>query len=240
MLDIDQSFEIMFHHAVANSLSLSLQSALCIGGRNKYSKGAIQRDFADGIRELDMESAQEEDPEKFNPDEELRDYSEVARSLPVFCVSSRAYQKLRGRLQRDNKVPGFRSTAETEIPQLQAHCKKLTEVGRASNCRNFLTHLSQLLNSLRLWTANDGTGLNLTDTQLAAETSFLNLRLKTLEKSLYAAVEDCLKQMNEALAEHIFEKYEQLIEGAISEANATASRWHSPINRVSIFYVQFD
>jgi hypothetical protein len=103
------------------------------------------------IRELDMESAQEEDPDKFNPDEELRDYSEVARSLPVFCVSSRAYQKLQGRLQRDNKVPGFRSAQETEIPQLQAHCKKLTEAGRASNCRSFLTQFSQNLTSLRLW-----------------------------------------------------------------------------------------
>src|SRR5882724_11628542 len=90
----------------------SLQSALCIEGRNNYSRGAIQRDFADGIRELDMESAQEEDPDQFNPDEQLRDYDEVARSLPVFCVSSRAYQKLRGRLQRDNKVPGFRSAEE--------------------------------------------------------------------------------------------------------------------------------
>lgn len=35
-------------------------SAICIAGRNDYSRGAIQRDFADGIRELDMENAQEE------------------------------------------------------------------------------------------------------------------------------------------------------------------------------------
>ena len=184
-----------------------------------------------------MESAQEEDPDQFNPDEQLRDY-EVSRSLPVFCVSSRAYQKLRGRLQRDNKVPGFRSAEETEIPQLQAHCKKLTEAGRASNCRAFLTNLSQTLNSLRLWASNDGTGINLSDAQLAAESRFLKLRLKDLEKSLDNAVKDCLKEMNEALAEHIFENYDQLIEAAISEANITVGKWHRPVNRVSISEVQ--
>jgi hypothetical protein len=182
----------------------------------------------------DRESAQEEDPDQFNPDEQLRDYDEVARSLPVFCVSSRAYQKLRGRLQRDNKVPGFRSAEETEIPQLQAHCKMLTEAGRASNCRAFLTKFCQNLTSLRLWASNDGTGLTLTDAQLAAEARFLKLRLRALEKSLDDAVKDCLKEMNETLAEHIFENYGQLIETAVAEANMTVSKWHRPVNRVSI------
>ncbi|KAG4443740.1 hypothetical protein IFR05_000829 [Cadophora sp. M221] len=206
-------------------------SAICIAGRNNYSKGAIQRDFADGIRELDMESAQEEDPDHFNPEDDLRDYDEVARSLPVFCVSSRAYQKMQGRLQRDKAVPGFRTAEETEIPQLQAHCKKLTEAGRASNCRNYLTNLSQLLNSLGLWAFNDGTGLNLTDVQLAAETKFLKLRLQKLEQSLDKAVMDCLKEMNDTLAENIFEHYEQLVELAVAEANNTVGNWHRNVNK---------
>ena len=64
-------------------------SAMCISGRNKYSKGAIQQDFAAGIKELDQEIAAEEDEENFNPDNEVRDYDEVAKGLPVFCVSSR-------------------------------------------------------------------------------------------------------------------------------------------------------
>lgn len=71
---------------------------MCISGRNQYSKGAIQQDFAAGIKELDQENAAEEDEEGFDPEEDLRDYDAVARSLPVFCVSSRAYQKLSGRM----------------------------------------------------------------------------------------------------------------------------------------------
>jgi hypothetical protein len=43
-------------------------------------------------KELDQELALEEDEENFNPDVELRDYEQVAQSLPVFCVSSRGYQ----------------------------------------------------------------------------------------------------------------------------------------------------
>ncbi|KAH7364551.1 putative GTPase SLIP-GC [Rhexocercosporidium sp. MPI-PUGE-AT-0058] len=206
-------------------------SAICIAGRNDYSKGAIQRDFADGIRELDMESAQEENPDQFNPEDDLRDYDDVASSLPVFCVSSRAYQKIKGRLQRDKAVPGFRTAEETEIPQLQAHCKKLTEAGRALNCRKYLTNLSQLMNSLGLWASNDGTGLNLTDVQLADETRFLKLRLQKLEQSLDKSVNDCLKEMNDTLAENIFEHYEQLVERAVAEANNTVGNWHRKVNR---------
>ena len=140
-------------------------SALCISGRNQYSKGAIQQDFAQGIRELDQELAAEEDEENFNPDADTRDYEEVARSLPVFCVSSRGYQKLQGRLKKDAKIPGFKALEQTEIPQLQAHCKELTVAGRTSNCKRFINNLSQLLNSLSTWAANDGTSANMTADQ---------------------------------------------------------------------------
>jgi hypothetical protein len=90
-------------------------SARCIKQRNDYSRAAIQVDFAAGIKEMDQEVAAEEDEEQFNPEQDLRDYDKVARSLPVFCVSSRAFQKLSGRLQREPDVPGFQSLEETEV-----------------------------------------------------------------------------------------------------------------------------
>lgn len=156
-------------------------AALCISGRNRYSKGAIQNDFSQGIRELDQEIAAEDDEENFNPDSDARDYEEVARSLPVFCVSSRGYQKLQGRLRKDPKVPGFATIEETEIPQLQAHCKQLTEAGRTANCKRFINNLSQLLNSLSLWASNDGTGANMTPDQRRREERYLQKGLKELE-----------------------------------------------------------
>ena len=156
-------------------------AALCISGRNQYSKGAIQTDFAQGIRELDQELAAEEDEENFDPDNDSRDYDEVARSLPVFCVSSRAYQKLQGRLRKDPMVPGFKAIEETEIPQLQAHCKLLTEAGRTANCKRFINNLSQLLNSLSLWASNDGTSANMTPEQRRREAKYLQKGLRELE-----------------------------------------------------------
>ena len=156
-------------------------SALCISGRNRYSKGAIQQDFAAGIKELDQELAAEEDEETFNPETDVRDYEEVARGLPVFCVSSRGYQKLKGRLRKDPDILGFSSIEETEIPQLQAHCEQLTEVGRSANCRTFINKLSQLLNSLSLWASNDGSRANMTAEQRATEERYLQEGLAALE-----------------------------------------------------------
>jgi len=80
----------------------------CIAERNKYSTGAIQQDFAAGLRELDLEATEERDGENFDPNIDQRDYEEVANSLPVFCVSSRGYQKLQGRLKKDGDPPVFK------------------------------------------------------------------------------------------------------------------------------------
>jgi hypothetical protein len=180
---------------------------------------------------LDQENQLETDEAAFNPDEEIRDYAEVARSLPVFCVSSRAYQKLCGRLQRDKGVPGFSSLNETEIPQLQAHCKKLTEAGRTSTCRRLLNAFSQLINSLSLWASNDGSGIQLSDSQRAADGRFLQVKLTELEKGLEKAVQSCLEEVKETLSENIYEKFEQVVKAAVDEANDTATKWGAPINR---------
>ena len=147
---------------------------LCISGRNEYSSKAIQQDFAAGIKELDQELAAEEDEMNFNPDEDARDYDEVGRNLPVFCVSSRGYQKLQGRFKKDPPVRGFKSIEETQIPQLQEHCRKLTVAGRTASCKRFMTNLSQLLNSMSIWASQDENGYKMTPEQRELETRVLH------------------------------------------------------------------
>ncbi len=78
-------------------------------------------------------------------------------------------------------MPGFEDIIETEIPLLQAHCRKLTEAGREAACKRFLTNLTSLLNSLRLWSSNDESGRSLTDDQLERETKLLNDKLEKLD-----------------------------------------------------------
>lgn len=177
------------------------------------------------MAELDQENAEEEDPDHFNPDEDMRDYDQVARDLPVFCVSSRAYQKLSGRLKKDNSVQGFTSAEQTEIPQLQAHCKKLTENGRQASCRRFLNSIAQLLTSLGLWASDDGTGAKMTGQQRDAERGFLKRKLTDLSRALEKAVSDTLEDVEATLGEQIFDKFAPAVQAASTNATPTAAGW---------------
>jgi hypothetical protein len=101
----------------------------------------------------------------------------------VFCVSSRAFQKLSGRLPKDDfNAGGFHSVEDTEIPQLQAHVTKLTETGRAANARRFLNSLMQLLNSMTMWASDDATRPNQSELERAEEETRLRKRLLKMEQ----------------------------------------------------------
>ncbi|KAB2104794.1 hypothetical protein AG0111_0g6933 [Alternaria gaisen] len=170
-------------------------SRICIAGRNHYSKSAIQRDFATGIKEIDQENAAEEDENNFDPEVEMRDYDKVARSLPVSCVSSRAYQKMCGRMQKDDGVPGFIDPQDTEVPQLQAHCRKLSE------------------------------GLQMTREEIQKQVIHLEQRLNDLTNGLEVAIRTCVREMRSELQSQIFDKLPELINEAIHTAPATAYAW---------------
>ena len=199
--------------------------AVCIQGRNQYSKGAIQHDFAAGIKELDQEAALEADEESFNPDEDIRDYVQVAESLPVFCVSSRAYQKLCGRLKRDDSILGFRSPQDTEVPQLQEHCKKLTEGTRLQTCRSFLLSLCQQLTTLSLWASTDRHDREMTEADKDMEAAFLKEQLEDLEKALNLAVTQCLTSIKTRLQEHVIQRMKELVNEAIVLGPTIAESW---------------
>ncbi|KIX00086.1 uncharacterized protein Z518_10223 [Rhinocladiella mackenziei CBS 650.93] len=206
-------------------------SARCISGRNEYSRAAIRQDYAAGIRELDQELAEEEDAANFNPDVDARDYGEVARNLPVFCVSSRAYQKLKGRLPKDKTPPGFKHVDETEIPALQDHCIQLTTAGRQAFCRKFLNSMYQLLNSLRLWASNDGTSKNLSEGQLKREAQILKEKLSKLDCAFEKAVTAISSGLGEELQDKVYGIYPTATQAAKAQANDTVRKWGMPVNR---------
>lgn len=117
---------------------------------------------ADDCR-MDQEAAMLENDDLFDPENDIRDYDEIATMLPVFCVSSRAYQKKKQRLVKDDPIQGFPTEYETEVPQLQAHVKHLTEAGRASNFKQLLEEFGHVLNSLDLWSKDHSTEVQLSD-----------------------------------------------------------------------------
>jgi hypothetical protein len=90
------------------------------------------------------------DEDNFDPSHLARDYAEIARKLPVFCVSSKAYQKMSGRLESDERVAGFGRLEDTEIPTLQKHALGIAGETRAVTCRQFLRDLGLFITSLHL------------------------------------------------------------------------------------------
>ncbi|KAL8802146.1 MAG: hypothetical protein Q9182_004012 [Xanthomendoza sp. 2 TL-2023] len=200
----------------------------CISRRNIYSKIAIQQDYASGVKELDQELAVEEDISIFDPDEEIRDYDEVARGLPVFCVSSRGYQKLKGRLEKDGPIAGLKNIDETEIPMLQEHCKKLTVSGRLATCRKFLNNLWQLLNSLAIWVSTEVNGVRMTNEQKAIEQRLFTNSMGKLERKLGQVVREMAANLRDHLSDAIFRRFDQAVSGATSQAVATVQKWALP------------
>ncbi|OIW28489.1 hypothetical protein CONLIGDRAFT_578624 [Coniochaeta ligniaria NRRL 30616] len=223
---LDLRREIKEMHVEKERIESKIKS-MCIKGRNAYSRGAIKQDFASGIKDLDQETAMELDEANFDPEQDLRDYGKVAESLPVFCVSSRAYQQLRGRLKKDNfSNDGFKSVEDTEVPQLQEHARKMTEAGRALNSRVLLNDMSQLLNSMKLWADNDGTS-QLTKADKRGEQARLTEHLALLDKNLQQCVQECVNSLKEELADNIFDAFGRAIPLAQAAALPTSSSWAS-------------
>ncbi|KAM0709890.1 hypothetical protein Q7P35_003933 [Cladosporium inversicolor] len=213
--------------------------ALCIKGRNDWSRARICEDFAEGIKELDQENAAEENPGEFDPDEELRDYGEASRALPVFCVSSRAYQKLSGRLQKDGGVNGFTSLSQTEIPQLQAHCRKLTEAGRLQDCKVFLNSLSRLLTSLSLWASDDGSSPESSTQQRKMMQVFVTKNLQTLKDQLEEAVHQTMEDVEQSLETQLFDHLAAAAKRAAKKAVQTSDVWGAPRDEGGLFWATY-
>lgn len=81
----------------------------------------------------------------------------------MFCVSSKAYQKMSGRLENDERVAGFTRLEETEIPALQRQALGIVQEERAGTCRRFLRDLSSFLTSLHLQVVQSDQPLKLAD-----------------------------------------------------------------------------
>ncbi|TLD26549.1 hypothetical protein PspLS_04663 [Pyricularia sp. CBS 133598] len=208
------------HHAIV---------AMCIKGRNDYSRKAIQQDFAMGIKELDEAALIDEDESSFNPDVDFRDYDKVADSLPVFCVSSPAYQHLCGRNERDRfKSEGFGCVEDTEIPQLVKHAQGMTEASRVGHCRRFLNGLLQLVESMLIWTRPRDANMQLTDEERDLINDVLRRELEAFEIALATAIDLCVTTMQDYFSNLIISTFDSKIPAATSIAVDVCRAWSAP------------
>ncbi len=130
---------------------------------------------------MDLQNEAEAD-EGSGPKLFQRDYREIAKKLPVFCVSSKAYQKLSGRLKNDERIIGFPHIEDTEIPALQVHALSIAHQMRAATCRRFLGDLGRFLTSLHLQVIQSDQPLKLADDLRAKELQCLNSAIAKLKR----------------------------------------------------------
>ena len=122
----------------------------CIIARNEYAKRDLQRDFAHGIHDFCNQGLLS------TASSGIYHGRNAEKNVPVFCVSTRASQKFKGRLRKEASVYGFAKLEETEVPQLQQHCIQITKKAREDSALRFLLQLRQLLNSISLWASAGG------------------------------------------------------------------------------------
>ncbi|KAE8368221.1 hypothetical protein BDV27DRAFT_168356 [Aspergillus caelatus] len=193
----------------------------CINARNIYSKDEIKKDFACGIRELDQEFREDEDETAVSGTTlPVRDYENLANELPVFCVSTKAYQKLCGRLRKEVHVTGYTKLEDTEIPQLQRHCISLTEKAREVSALRFLAQLKRLFQSISLWSLATSPAHIMSDEKIRELETGFNLAVDNLRKRSDALVE--------TFDVNIVNRLDRAIKHGCVEFPRIISQWNAP------------
>ncbi|OHW92202.1 tat pathway signal sequence [Colletotrichum incanum] len=189
----------------------------CIQRRNELSREAVRRHLAKIFKDLDRYDAA---TDQSQVDREPRDYEDMARQTPVFCISSHIYRNLRGLSLSDNDpTPGFESEEDTEIPQLQVHAQKLTEELRITKHKEVLSGICQILNSIAIW-AQDAA-----EPAVTIDTATLTTSLQMFEADLNADVESCMDQLHMAIQTNLYDEMTRLCSIATTQAGAIARKW---------------
>lgn len=192
--------------------------------RNSYTRNNMRRDFAEGLRELDQENSLHETPDDTGVT--VRDYGKISQSLEVFCVSSKAYQGLSKRLgTSSDTIEGFDNPEDTEIPQLIAHAKKLTESIRLESNKSLLNGLLQVLYSLYMWCDAHGNGLSFSEEEKRDVMNEVKESLLNLDRGLTKSLDVFVHKCKDVLTNQLFTKLDTSIAKAVSEAPKIAGGW---------------
>ncbi|KAK1827808.1 hypothetical protein QBC39DRAFT_393544 [Podospora conica] len=200
----------------------------CIQFRNEYSVDSIRRQFAEGVREMDQDTAIYDDEENFDPNEDVRDYRALAGHLPVFCVSSKAYQKMSGRLVKDENVEGFPNLADTGIPGLQNHALKIIESTRVVVCQRFLNELRRYLMSLMMKVVISKEPLKLAAGMRQQELDVLEEAVGRLSMKCDDSISNTFEICRRKAKSRIYKKFDGAVRTAFDEATKIVAIWGDP------------
>ncbi|KAK1535551.1 hypothetical protein CPAR01_09093 [Colletotrichum paranaense] len=153
------------------------------------------------------------------------DYEQIGRDLPVFCISSRGYQQLRGRMKKDHRVVGFTSLDDTGVPGLRDYTLEQAAAIQASHFRHHLSEICRLLGALDLFFAGDVANLKLSENEKKQETQSLGVALTKLGKALGEAVTKCMEDCKSVVKVKVLKKTGKGAVKASDKAVTTAEGW---------------
>ncbi|KAK3990181.1 hypothetical protein QBC44DRAFT_395114, partial [Cladorrhinum sp. PSN332] len=210
----------------------------CIKYRNEYSRPAIQTQFANGIREIDLDNAAQ-DPNAFDSDYAERDYERIAQKLPVFCVSSKAYQKLSGRLEKDEPVSGFFNVRDTEVPALQEHARHIVAETHAANFRRFFRGLYQFFNTLHMQIVIADEPLKLADDLKEQEVEALDKAMGQLRRGMSNEINVAFDGLRGIIHRKIAQKLTAAARVASEASVTTVGKWVATRDGGGLPYMTF-
>ncbi|KAK7717579.1 hypothetical protein SLS64_003073 [Diaporthe eres] len=205
---------------------------LCVQKRNQHVRDIVRVDFSNGIKEIDEDDTHA-DEASFDPSAKQRDYDEVGRSLPVFCVSSKAYKMLRKKTKRETRFDGFRTLDDSEIPLLQQHAIKLPEQRRIHAHKTFLHEFCGLLGSLSDW-ASQGMSKagvqRMSEQDEATEKAYLSIAVEDLKKDLDMLIWDQKADLENIINNELQSQSVAAIASASKRLHRIVTRWSDKTN----------
>ena len=226
---IDSSIEVNSRRRVQ-----ACATNTCISARNKFVKKALRAQF---LQELFDEGDEDQDEDAEEADEDhtqsaqnrqsaTRSYKQIARELPVFCVSSKGYQQLHGRMAKDSLDINFESAEETHIPALQEHCIKVAMDRRCVVKLAFLNETRQLLTSLRLWAMRREVAVG-SEEELFCQEEMLEKELTLFKDKFEGSQERMLRRLDNLFRNKLFDAFETAASYARDAAMPTVQLWSS-------------
>ncbi|PVH72346.1 hypothetical protein DL98DRAFT_576869 [Cadophora sp. DSE1049] len=221
----------------ASKLSMRVQ---CISERNRYTQDRLKADFQYGIASLVQELADAGDE---SADDSIHPTSICSQGadLKTFCVSSKAFQKAKGRFKRDPEIQGFLNIADTGIPSLAKFARHCTLGYREVAVDIFHTEMALWKFAVKTWAEQDFQDATLTEAQRDRLLAQLDYHYETLKESDKRArgnmAENVRRYMRDRLAPHMeravkagADKAENLAEKK-TKANMAAGTWKAIIRR---------
>ncbi|KAK1756044.1 hypothetical protein QBC47DRAFT_298399 [Echria macrotheca] len=200
----------------------------CIRYRNEYSSPSIKQQFVDGIWELDQDLAEQRNGDDLNTGYPERDYQKLADMLPVFCVSSKAYLKKTGQLEKDEAMSGFPDVEDTGIPGLQRHALSIAGAVRGAGLKAFFNNLHNYLANLMMQIVMSDRPLKLAEDMRAREKRILEDAINKLSDDTEGVITDVFNALGADMKSSIISRMRWAAARSSEAAIRTAESWGAP------------